>query len=297
MDYLNILPPEIFFQICSNLSISSLVKLSIVYPQLIDNKFWHALYARRFRKEIYRDNINWKRQYTGEFFKCYVNVIYSQCEYEHLYFKSCYDDSGNYHPIVWKIKALIIADLDDNDEKFSRSTFFIKDIDNMKYKLKWVITAWFEAEEEMAPFFSKELFFQIQYYMMTRIHRDWKVIIGKMMKSHGDVWVGGYIYDAGQMAQLSLFRFAERMADKRFSFVVDNMIGLLLRNQIPNELAHLTYIHRKCFRRFIEYHNFGLDKYEVGVALLLLNFIFCDDLCTPPPQKLYKYISNTFKKK
>ena len=180
MDYLSNIAPEIFLKICSILSISSLVQLSVVYPQWIDNRFWHALYIGKFKyKFMYHDGINWKGKYISEFFKCYMRTLFLEFGNDFRRISvpyCCLEDSCYYDKTVWKIKDLIIADLDDNDNNFSSVILFLKNNQfsrsDWRFKLKWSIMAWFEAEEKIAPFFNNELLAKIKYYASKRTYLD-----------------------------------------------------------------------------------------------------------------------------
>ena len=242
MDYLSVMPPEIFLKICSNLSISSLVQLSVVYPQWIDNRFWHALYIGKFEyKFIYYDDINWKRKYISEFFKCFMRTLFSEFgnDFRHTSVPyCCLKESRYYDQTVWKIKDLIIADLDDNDENFSSVMLYLKNNQyirsNWRFKSKWSIMAWFEAEEEIAPFFNNELLAEIKYYASTEIH----------------------------------FGLVTSMARKR-CWDIEEMLDLLMLKQLPIELHYIEPAYRKCLKRFLKHHNLRLNKYHLGVALML----------------------------
>ena len=306
MDYLSVIPPEIFFRICLNLPCCSITRLGIVYPQLIDNRFWHAIYVKKFRKEVYRKNINWKRRYINEISIRYIKSIYSQFGGKN----SDWDIWCMYNPdhdLVSIGKCIITIDL--YKENFSFLVEFIKYnyyIMDMEKKWRWLIPAWHEAEEEMWPFFNKELPPKILYYLTKPIHHDWESVILSLIKAHGE-FADKYIYDAGEMAQLTLFRLAKR--NKRFQHIARNVIIMLISNQFPEELKDLSPLYYQYLRdefpvyyqylreQFPDelkdlpptYHRYLWDKnldFEIGVALLLRIFIFSDEFLTPPPQHL-----------
>ena len=317
-DYLSNIPPELFLQVCSNLSISSLVELGVVYPQLIDNRFWHTLYVRKIRKDTYRDNINWKRIYVTELLKSYMKTIYTDWGIDFANSRSdciCLEKGIDYTDIVSKMKTLIISDLDNNDEKFTSVKLFNKNNEQFNPiegdKWKCVMMVWFEVEEKIAPFFNEELFSKVRYYSSKPIHPDWESVILSLIKTHNKS-ADEYIYEAGEMAQLTLFRLADQTTDEKVLSIARYITEMLIFNEKPKdiekmvnmpiaymmlmsfftnkpiEMKRIDYVMLECLIDFVKkYHDIDLSVLELGVTLLLRNFILSDDLFTsPPPQHL-----------
>ena len=302
MDYLSVKSPDIFLQNYSDRSIYSLLKLCVVKPQLMDNKIWHAIYVRKVKKdETYRDNINWKRKCVAELSKSYLKIVHRGWGSEflfYLYCNPCFEMTQNYRDIVSKLKYLITSDLNNNDEKFSSvesfnlTNHFLQCPNYKGDKWKWIILAWFEIEDQIAPFFNKELLSQVRSYLSKPIHPDWESVVLSMIETHGKS-ADKYIYEAGEMAQLTLFNLAKRTSDELVLRMVKNVMDLLISNQKPerinkSEIRNVDRVMVMTLRDFVhDYHGISMTDSEFGVALMLRKFILSDDLfkTTPPPSQ------------